>query len=82
MNSQQLMVKALKQAGYEEITERNEMDEDALGTKEFFVWTTPAQDILCLGSGHSGDTGCKIKFYFVGGIMMGHAALEGEDDVD
>lgn len=79
MNAQELMVKALKDSGYQETEEH---DEDDLGSKEFFVHTTPTQDILCLGSGHAGDDGCKIKFYFVGGILMGHAALEGDGSDD
>lgn len=82
MNSQELMIQALKDSGYQEITDRNDMDEDNLGHKEFFIWVTPTQHILCLGHGHSGDTGCRIKFYFVDGCLMGHAALEGMGDED
>jgi hypothetical protein len=80
VNAQEMMVQSLKAGGYEQIEDRSDMDEDTLGSKEFFIWTTPQQDILCLGSGHSGDEGCKVKFYFVGGTLMGHAALQGEDE--
>ncbi len=81
MNAEELMVKSLLESGYSQVTDSDEMDEDNLGTKEFFVGNAGNQRILCLGPGHSGDTGCKIKFYFVGGVLMGHGAFyEGEDD--
>lgn len=78
-NALVMMCQTLEQGGgYSRITE--DMDEDNLGTKEFFVARIGRQDILCLGSGHSGDMGCKIKFYFVEGQLMGHAAFEPEED--
>lgn len=75
MSSMELMIQALKDSGYEQIEDRDDMDEDNLGTKEFFVCPIRGQDILCLGPGHGGEEDCKIKFYFVDGCLMGHAAL-------
>lgn len=80
MSSMELMVQSLIDSGYRQIEDREEMDEDNLGTKEFFVCRVGTQDILCLGPGHSGDSGCKIKFYFVEGTLMGHAALHEEEE--
>lgn len=80
MNAEELMVRSLVESGYMQLTEREDMDEDNLGTKEFFVAPVGGQRILCLGPGHSGDSGCKIKFYFVEGVLMGHAALYEEQD--
>lgn len=82
MSAEETMIQSLKDSGYEEITERSEMDEDNLGTKEFFVWQNGHQRILCLGPGQSGDTGAKIKLYFVDGVLMGHAALYEEPEED
>jgi hypothetical protein len=80
MNAEELMVKSLVDSGYHQIEDREEMDEDNLGTKEFFVAPVGNQRILCLGPGHSGDTGCKVKFYFVNGVLMGHAAFYEEEE--
>lgn len=77
MSSEELMVQSLLDSGYQQITE--DMDEDNLGHKEFFVFQSGQQRILCLGPGHSGDEGCKIKFYFVDGCLMGHAAINEEE---
>lgn len=76
MTAQELMVQSLLQSGYTQVTK---MDEDTLENKEFFVWPSKGQHILCLSGGKFGDGG-KIKFYFVDGVLMGHAALEAEDD--
>lgn len=80
MDALELMKQSLINSGYEEITDREEMDEDNLGTKEFFVALIGTQHILCLGPGHSGDEGCKIKFYFANGVLMGHGALHEEEE--
>lgn len=79
MSAQELMVQSLKQSGYRQILDREGMDEDDLASKEFFVWPSKGQHILCLSGGKFGDGG-KIKFYFVDGVLMGHAVLEAEDD--